>query len=36
MKPPTHLSDDVGLETGMSASPLNSWNAAGLGRHDTK
>ena len=32
----SHLSDEVGLLTGMSVPPLNSWNGVGLVRHEAK
>ena len=34
--PFSHLSDEVSLLTGMSASPLNSVNGTGLGMHEAK
>src|SRR6516164_8633931 len=36
MMPRSHLSDDVLLVTGISVSPLNSWNAVGFGMHEAK
>ena len=34
--PFSHLSDELSLATGISASPLNSVNGTGFGMHDAK